>query len=78
MPVTIRIFGAGEQEPRFIGTLNVVATGASKARRSTLLNTEDLKLFSTELNTEDLKLLWLVERAINNHVAGRCHIDVTA
>jgi hypothetical protein len=64
MRITIKLFGGGEQEPRFVGTLDVAAAGAPSSLRP------------AELSTEDLKLLWDVERAINHHVAGRCHIEV--
>lgn len=65
MKIAIRIFGAGEQIPRFAGTLELITAGASSS------------LTPHEMSTEDLKLLWDVEQAINVNVGGRCHIEVT-
>lgn len=55
--------------------IKIFAPGATKPRFVGKLET----LIGSKVdqpNTADLKLLWDVERAINNHIEGRCHIEI--
>lgn len=61
--ITIKLFPSGERTPRFVGQLQLCAVGSAPA---------------DECVTADLKLLWDVERAINDHIAGRCHIEINS
>jgi len=59
--LNVKLFPAGSTKPRFVGSL--VALEVDHAPADTVVR-------------EDLDLVWAVERAVNDTIAGRMHIEI--